>query len=416
MVDDTCQRLSAAARDGQPGPLAWFGGMIDRCYDYAEAAKGQGRPIVGIMCEFTPREIILAAGGVPVCLCAGSAEMVESGEKALPANLCPIIKSTLGYSIEGENPFLEMSNLLVAETTCDGKKKMYELLAERHLMHVLELPQKPDDRDAFIHWESELHKLKSALEKHFSTIITAKKLREAIAVMNQELKLKRELAALMKSDNPPLTGRELLEMKSLIAAIPADFEQYEKALTMLQGRKINPSAASRVRVLLTGVPLPHGAERVMVIIEDSGGLVVCQENCTGLKPLQEDVDESAGDLIHAIAEKYFHLPCSVMTPNHERIDRLRVLASEYRVDCIIELIWQACLTYDVESAWVKRLAEEELNLPYLRIETDFSPSDSVRIALRVQSLYETVKGRKVFNRRPPVSAVESLGTQGKGIG
>jgi benzoyl-CoA reductase/2-hydroxyglutaryl-CoA dehydratase subunit BcrC/BadD/HgdB len=149
--------------------------------------------------------------------------------------------------------------------------------------------------------------------------------------------------------------------------------------------------------MLSGVPLPHGAERVMGIIEDSGGLVVCQENCTGLKPVQEDVDETAEDPVHALAEKYFHLPCSVMTRNHGRIDQLRALAGEYRVECVIELIWQACLTYDVESSWVKRLAEGELNLPYLRIETDFSPSDSARIALRVQSLYETVKGRKVLN-------------------
>jgi len=61
MVDDTCQR-TPRARDEPPDPLAWFGGMIDHCYDYAEAAKAKGRPIVGIMCEFTPREIILAAG------------------------------------------------------------------------------------------------------------------------------------------------------------------------------------------------------------------------------------------------------------------------------------------------------------------------------------------------------------------
>mgnify|MGYP001317622278 CR=1 FL=1 len=89
----------------------------------------------------------------------------------------------------------------------------------KHPMHALELPHKPDDRDAFKHWEAELHKLKGALEKQFSTTITDKKLREAILVMNRERKLKREFAALMKSGTPPLTGRELLEMKSLISAL-----------------------------------------------------------------------------------------------------------------------------------------------------------------------------------------------------
>jgi hypothetical protein len=48
--------------------------------------------------------------------------------------------------------------------------------------------------------------------------------------MNRERRLRRRLAALMKADEPPLTGRELLDMKSIISAIPADLEQYEKAL------------------------------------------------------------------------------------------------------------------------------------------------------------------------------------------
>jgi benzoyl-CoA reductase/2-hydroxyglutaryl-CoA dehydratase subunit BcrC/BadD/HgdB len=59
----------------------------------------------------------------------------------------------------------------------------------------------------------------------------------------------------------------------------------------------------------------------------------------------------------------------------------------------VELIWQACLTYDIESHRVRRLAEEEVGLPYLRIETDYSPSDSVRIAVRVEAIFETVRGK-----------------------
>jgi benzoyl-CoA reductase/2-hydroxyglutaryl-CoA dehydratase subunit BcrC/BadD/HgdB len=60
----------------------------------------------------------------------------------------------------------------------------------------------------------------------------------------------------------------------------------------------------------------------------------------------------------------------------------------------VELIWQACLTYDVESYRIRRLAEQELHLPYLRIETDYSPMDSARIALRVEALLETVAARR----------------------
>ncbi len=132
---------------------------------------------------------------------------------------------------------------------------------------------------------------------------------------------------------------------------------------------------------------------MLEIIESQGGLVVCMDNCTGLKPILEDVDEKADDPILALAEKYFHLPCSVMTKNDRRLEVLRDLVAEYRPQCIIELIWQACITYDVESYRVKQLAEKKLGLPYLRIETDYSPSDSARIALRVEALFETIRQR-----------------------
>jgi benzoyl-CoA reductase/2-hydroxyglutaryl-CoA dehydratase subunit BcrC/BadD/HgdB len=365
--------------------------MIQNCYDYAVEAKANGKHIVGIMCEYTPRELIMAADGVPVCLCGGSAEMIPPAEEHLPANLCPLIKSTYGYHVRKANPFLEMAELVVAETTCDGKKKMYELMAETRPMYVLELPQKPQDSDAMAHWDSELRKLRARLEKQFAIRVTDERISQAVRIMNRERALRRELAALMKSDRPPLTGRRLLDYKSIISGINADLEQYARAISLLKSQGAENRANPRVRVLLTGVPTVHGAERVVDIIESAGGLVVCMDNCTGLKPIIEDVDEHAPDPIAALAEKYFHLPCSVMTKNDRRLEILRELATEYRVQCVVELIWQACLTYDVEAYRVKQLAEKELGIPYLKIETDYSPSDSARIALRVEALFETVR-------------------------
>ena len=388
-----CDSVSSKAKGLAEGPLAWFGKMIQNCYEYATEAKANGRRIVGIMCEYTPRELIMAADAVPVCLCGGSAEMIGPAEEDLPANLCPLIKSTYGYHIEKANPFLEMADLIVAETTCDGKKKMYELMGQTRPMYVLELPQKPNDSDAMTHWVSELRKFRAALEEHFGVEITDERIRQALVVMNRERRLRRELAALMKSQSPPLTGRQLLEFKSNISGISADLCQYAEAIELFKSQKAASCKDSNVRVLMTGVPLVHGAERVLDIIESHGGLVVCMDNCTGLKPILEDVDETAQDLIIALAEKYFRLPCSVMTTNDRRLEVLRDLTAEYQPQCIIELIWQACITYDVEAYLIRKLAEEELGIPYLRIETDYSPSDSARIALRVEALFETVHER-----------------------
>jgi benzoyl-CoA reductase/2-hydroxyglutaryl-CoA dehydratase subunit BcrC/BadD/HgdB len=378
--------------------------MIDHCYDYAESVRAQGRPIVGIMCEFTPREIILAAGAVPVCLCGGSAATIPAAEQFLPANLCPLIKSTFGYQVSGKNPFLNWADLVVAETTCDGKKKMFELLGASKPMYVLELPQKAEDPDAFEHWVLEVRKFQRDLAARFAVDINEARLTEAIRLMNRERRLRRQLADLMVADPPPLTGRELIEFKSIISGIEADLQQYECALQKYgqpSRDSSHPHHASRityhvppVRVLLTGVPLVHGAERVLELIENSGAVVVCMENCTGLKPILEDVElDAEPDPIRAIAKKYYHLPCSVMTPNARRFESLRALVAKFRPQCVIDLVWQACLTYDVESVRVRKLVEEELGLSYLKITTDYSPSDSARITARVEALVETVRAK-----------------------
>ncbi len=374
--------------------VAWFADMVQHCFDQATKTKAAGQPIVGILCEYTPRELILAAGALPICLCGGDATKIPPAEEILPSNLCPLIKSTFGYHLTGKNPFLDMADLLVAETTCDGKKKMYELMAERRPMHVLELPQKPDEPDAFAYWLSELERLRSELERRFGTSITDERLREAIRAMNRERALRRALAEQMRRDPPPFTGRDLLDFKSLISCLPADMEQYEHACAAASAAPGRADLAGRIRVLLTGVPIPHGAEQVVDLIEAHGGVIVCMENCTGLKPILEDIDEDAANPMRAIAEKYFHLPCSVMTPNNRRMDLLGQLVKDYRPDAIIELIWQACLTYDVESHRVRQRAETEWKRPYLRIETDYSPSDSARITLRVEALFETARARR----------------------
>ncbi len=363
------------------------------------------------MCEFTPREIILAAGAVPVCLCGGSAATIPAAEQLLPANLCPLIKSTFGYQLTGKNPFLNWADLVVAETTCDGKKKMFELLGTTKPMYVLELPQKAEEPDALEHWVLELRKFQQFLASRFAVTITDRQLSQAIELMNRERRLRRQLADLMMAEPPPITGRQLLDFKSIISGSEADLHQYERALQTYrpanngtapaQHTTRNTPHATRlldrtpaVRVLLTGVPLVHGAERVLELIEGCGAVVVCMENCTGLKPILEDVDlNSEPDPIRAIGQKYYHLPCSVMTPNPRRFETLRALAAKFRPQCVIELVWQACLTYDVESWKVRKLVEEELRLPYLKITTDYSPSDSTRITGRVEALLEMVRAK-----------------------
>jgi benzoyl-CoA reductase/2-hydroxyglutaryl-CoA dehydratase subunit BcrC/BadD/HgdB len=368
--------------------LERFDRMVAQATEYARGEKARGRKLVSIFCEFTPREAVLAAGAVPVCACGGSHRTALAAERDLPAGLCPLIKSSYGFALEKANPLFEMSDLVVAETTCDGKKKMFELLSDHKPIIVLELPQKPQDGGGLRRWREEIERLIRRLEELTGNPITEAALRQAIRLMNRERRLRRAVARLAGRG---LSGREVLIAKSLISGIPEDLAAYETILAEAAASAPQPDVGPRL--LMTGVPMVHGAEKVMDILESAGAVVVAQESCTGLKPIEEDVVED-GDPVDALARKYFRLPCSCMTPNAGRLDLLDRLIEEFKPDGIVDLVWQSCLTYDVESEVVRRHLEKRHGLPCLKIVTDYSPSDAQQIRLRVESFLGLITARR----------------------
>mgnify|MGYP000489147485 CR=1 FL=1 len=355
--------------------------------------KEQGKKIVGTFCTYTPKEIIEAAGAISVSLCGTSEEPIQDAERDLPRNLCPLIKSSYGFAITDKCPYFYFSDLIVGETTCDGKKKMYELLGEIKNVYVMQLPQKNKDSESLRLWKNEIIKLKERIESEFEVEITTEKLKDAIKVVNEERKAKEEFYELGKLCPPPMTG---LEMQKVLygSQFKMDIKENIRSLRELTAnirkeyelgkRTVSENAP---RILITGCPIGGASEKVIKAIEDNGGVVVCYENCGGVKSTYTKVDESK-DPIDAIAEKYLSIPCSVMTPNSDRLDLISNIIDEYKIDGVVEVILQACHTYNVESYSIKRFVTEKKNKPYISIETDYSQSDMGQIGTRIGTFLE----------------------------
>ncbi|MCR3954757.1 MAG: double-cubane-cluster-containing anaerobic reductase [Gudongella sp.] len=359
-------------------------------------AHEEGKKIVGMYCVFSPSEIALAADAISVTLCGTSQDPIEEAEKTLPRNLCPLIKSSYGFAVTDKCPYFYFSDVLLAETTCDGKKKMYELMGEIKPMHIMNLPQTANDEDSLEFWEKEMVKFKNFLENQFSLEITDEKLSDAIKLMNRERKALRELHSLNSHKPAPLSGMDMMLaqwLKGFNVDKEAGISIIEK---LIQETKDNVSKGlfafdeSAPRILLTGTPIGVGSEKVLRALEEAGASVVALENCTGYKGLDVLVDESK-DPITALAEKYLSTPCSCMTDNNGRLDLIGRLCEEYKVDGVVDLTWQACHTYNIESYTVKKYVQEQLKLPFMQVETDYSDSDTGQVKVRAEAFVETLK-------------------------
>ena len=138
--------------------------------------KEQGVPVVGAFCTYLPKELPRAMGAAVVGLCSVSDETIPDAEKDLPRNLCPLIKSSYGFAKTDKCPFFYFSDLVVGETTCDGKKKMYEMLADFKPVYVIELPNRQSE-EGIAMYRREIIRFKEELERRFETTITEEAIR-----------------------------------------------------------------------------------------------------------------------------------------------------------------------------------------------------------------------------------------------
>ena len=355
--------------------------------------KEQGIPLVGTYCTFMPQEIAMAAGAAVVSLCSTSDETIEEAEKTLPRNLCPLIKSSYGFGKTDKCPYFYFSDIVVGETSCDGKKKMYEYMAEFKPVHVMQLPNNSESAESVALWRSEIIRFQKRLEEQFGCEITEQGIRDAIDLRNRERRALTEFYRLGQLNPPAMTGREILsvvygatfkfdkraligELETLTAKVRAEYAA---------GKRLDP----RPRILITGCPIGGAAEKVVRIIEENGGWVVGYENCTGAKATEQCVDENPqADVYDALTEKYLAIGCSCISPNTQRLNMLSEMVQDYQVDGVIDVILQACHTYAVESLLINRHIREKHDIPYMAIETDYSTSDTGQLATRIAAFIE----------------------------
>ena len=372
-----------------PAVFEEFSEQRKKSFITALELKEKGIPFVGGFCTYLPKELPMAMGACMVGLCSKTGETIPDAEKHLPRNLCPLIKSSYGFALTDKCPYFYFSDLIVGETTCDGKKKMYEMLAEFKPVHVMELPNRKSEMGIKLYAE-EIKKFQKVLEEKFEVTITEEDIRKAIKTNNEQREALKAFYGLQKMDPPPMGG---LDMHKVLDGVQFRFDipkatEDIKALTQKVLDEYDPKKyEGRKRILITGSPIGCSTEKIVNAIENNGGVVVCYENCGGARSVDELVDENCEDVYEALAKRYINIPCSCMSPNPGRPVLMERLLEEYKIDGVIEVVLQACHTFNVESYTIKKCVTNK-NIPYMFIETDYSSTDAGQVNTRVGAFME----------------------------
>ncbi|MHB8091399.1 MAG: double-cubane-cluster-containing anaerobic reductase [Syntrophales bacterium] len=361
-------------------------------------AKAQGRKVIGSFCVFVPEELILAVDGVSVGLCTGAEFNFEGAETLLPRNTCSLIKSAFGFKLGKVCPYLESSDVIVGETTCDGKKKSYELLAPLVKdLYIMDMPQMKTAMGKAL-LKEEYRKFIEKLEEVSGKKITVESLKKGIEVVNAKRNAVKRLAAIRAADPAPISGLDaLLVNQVFFYDDPIRFtDSVNKLCDELEDRVKKGAgvfAKGTTRLLVSGCPMAVPNWKLPMLIEASNAVIVGEESCVGergVRWLTEPTGNTVEDILDSITERYFNIDCAVFTPNPSRVEYMKEMTKKLGSHGVIHYSLQFCQPYIMESGPVEKELETS-GVPTLRLETDYSQEDAGQLKTRLEAFVERLK-------------------------
>lgn len=355
--------------------------------------KEKGRKVIGTFCVFVPDEVILATNAVGVGLCSGSQFWIEDGEKVLPRNLCPLVKAFMGAKVSRTCPYFQSCDMIIGETTCDGKKKAYEILEEYMPVHVMELPQMKREKN-YEEWQDEIKLFIKKMEELTGNQVTVENLRKAIDLCNRKRRALKRLYDLRKHAPSPISGLDalLVSQVAFLDDIERFIEKTNELCDELEERVKDLKPNGKKRIVVTGTPMAVPNWKLHSIVEGLDAEIVVEETCTGTRYFENEVSaegDTVDDLVKNLADRYMKINCACFTPNDGRIDDVIRFVEEYKADGVINYNLSFCHTYAIEYEKLEKALKEK-NIPVLNVETDYSEEDAGQIKTRVEAFLEMI--------------------------
>jgi len=360
-------------------------------------AQGNDRKVIGSFCVFVPEELILAVDGISVGLCAGAEFGFDKAEEVLPRNTCALIKSAFGFKLGKVCPYVESSDMIVGENTCDGKKKSYEILKDLvKNLYILDIPQMKSEAGKAL-LKVEYQRFAKALEELSGKKITLERLKKGIELVNLKRKAIHRLSDLRKNSPAPISGLDALLINQVFfyddpvrftASVNQICDELEERVKSGQGVRTKATP----RILVAGCPMAVPNWKIPWLVESSGAVIVGEESCVGERGTQwltSDSGHTVEQLLDILVERYFQIDCAVFTPNPTRLDHINELAKKYHAQGVLHYNLQFCQPYQIETGPVEKALEAD-SIPVLRIDTDYSQEDAGQIKTRVEAFIERI--------------------------
>ncbi len=399
VLPDIFKKVFIDSQKNRPKGMGFFDFVVGDIHGIRvselKKAKDEGKKIIGTFCLYIPDEIIFALDAIGVGLCGGTNFSNFASEDLLPINICALIKSALGFGIGNICPYYAITDILIGETTCDGKKKAWEVISEFKPIYIVETPQCKTRPQAKAHFLEELKGLIKKLEEVTGNKLNAENLRISMEKIKKKREQLKRLYETRKADPVPISGKDAL----LVSQI-AFYDDPERQIQMVG--KLADELEERVnkhvgvmekgskRILVSGTPMAVPNWKIHDLVESKGAVIVAEETCTGTRYFDSEYEikgNTIDELLEVIADRYLGINCACFTPNEGRKEDITKLVKDYNVDGVLLYTLNFCQPYDIEAIRLEKQLKEE-GIPVLSISTDYSSEDEGSLETRIEAFLE----------------------------
>ncbi len=373
----------------------WFTHRHDYARDWQKRCGGQ---VVATMCTYTPEEVLIAAGMLPVRV-LGAHEPQNVTEPHIFGMFCPFSRDSLAQGLLGRYDYcagvtLTQSCIQYRQTFAAWRAHVPSVKWD----YYLPMPNAVQSRFARDQHLAEVRRFRCFIAGVIGRPLDDGALREALDLVNRNRQLLRELFEYRQQDDPRVTGVDALH-----AALTAQFidkrehnRALECVLAALQAGAAGPQRAQGVRLMTIGAENDDVA--FMQMVESVGATIVIDDQCSGTRYFWNPAREPAPqeDPLVCIAERYCERPaCPTKDyPEHTRYAHVLQLARDYNARAAIFLQQKFCDPHEGDYPGLKTHLERH-GIPTLLLEFDSSnPIGQFRV--RIEAFLETLNEDELF--------------------
>ncbi len=322
---------------------------------------------IGYTCSYTPVEILSATGYQPYRLLHGTVDLARRSDDRLRIDACPLVKSNVSFILENRDRFAA----LVGTTGCDMARRMFDVLD--HAAGIpLFLVNNPRT-DNYKMYSDEIDWLVRELQHLSGKDINDLTLKPEIEVWENSRDRLRAIDA------------QRAGLPSRVSA--SEFKRYTeyyhtgRIQDIPQTVKIEPT--DKPRVYLLGSPLVYEAGSLLELFE-SQLRIVGDFNCGLSRMLCLRVTDPCLDGLKQVY--YRQPPCIFKRPNRAFYDWTARRVHELKCAGVVAYTLDYCDSYEFELKKIERI----LNLPLLKVRSDFSAQNLSQLKVRIEAFAEMI--------------------------